>query len=481
MTNKRLGGFVQILIVILLALLLLKNASQPNYLFEWDERFHALVAKNLSEDFSIPRLYSDSAAVHYDYGPWYRTVIWLHKPPLFSYQAAMLMKIFGANLLTYRLNGLFTLLLLGLANYLILRLYDLKKWQALALSFAAIFSLNFLKLSNGVLGMGQNDLSFIMWISYGVLFAEKARLSEGRKVGINIFLVAIFSSLAVLTKFLVGFLPFLLLGITALRAGWNFKAWLQLLAWALMPLLALGGWYWYTYQIAPELTLAEFTYNSRHFSEALEGHNYGPLFHISWFVRTFSIPLLLILLGLVIVYSRKGKLQGLLNLPKAFFNALFTIFFVILFFTIAKTKLPAFTFVAAPLLMVAIGILYQHLSIETRYKAYLFLIPMLGVFVGALYILGDKHRNIQRECEQEFYTHLGESLPENAVLFNVADFTYPEAMFYSGLISYEKMPDPFWVEEAKARGYLPYLILRGGENDALKQVFEGRFIKYTCN
>tara|TARA_R110002050_G_scaffold84581_1_gene180642 strand:- start:5948 stop:7402 length:1455 start_codon:yes stop_codon:yes gene_type:complete len=481
MRKVPVNRIIQILFVLVLGLFLLKNAFQPNFLNEWDERFHAVVAKNLTEDPSIPRLYKEAAASSYKYKLWFQTEVWLHKPPLFSYQAALVMKLFGENLVGYRLNGFLTITLLAFAFYKILRLYKLEVWHALSLSMAAIFSLAFLKLSNGVLGMGQNDLAFILWVSFGVLFAEKARVSEGEKRLRNIMWLALFSALAVLTKFLVGYLPFLILGLNALLYRWKTKEWIALFAWALLPALAIGSWYAYTYQIAPELTLAELAYNSRHFSEALEGHEHGPLFHLAWFSKSFIITLA-ILLSLLIMGSRSNSsaVSSFSRLPKSFYAAIGSIIFVLLFFTVAKTKLPAFTLVTAPLLMVAIGLLYQQVAISTKVKKYIFVLPFFGVFGGVQYILAEEHRDPKRECQHHFFTDLGASLPENTVLFNTGAFNHAEAMFYSGFICYTNLPRPIWVKEAASQGYLPYLIVRGDESDELLSLFKGRVLEYPC-
>jgi 4-amino-4-deoxy-L-arabinose transferase len=482
MSKALFNRLAQILIIVVLGLFLLKNASQPDFLNEWDERFHAIVAKNLTEDFSVPRLYRDAAVESYPYNLWFTSEVWLHKPPLFSYQSALVMKVFGTNLLGYRLTGFFTLSLLGFTFYKILRLYKLKVWHALSLSLGAIFSLAFLKLANGVLGMGQNDLSFILWISFGVFYAEKARIGEGKMRLRNIMLLAIFSSLAVLNKFLVGYLPFLILGLNAFLHSWKAKEWLALFAWALLPAATIASWYAYTYQIAPELTVSEFEYSSLHFSQALEGHSHGPFFHLAWFSKSFIFTLVvLISLWAMSVSLKRTNLKSNKNFPKAFYAALGSVLFVLLFFTVAQTKLPAFTLVSAPLLMVAIGLLYQQEGlISSQAKKYIFLLPVLGIVAGMQYIIVEGHRDPRRECQHHFYANLGDSLPANAVLFNLDGFTHAQAMFYSGLICYNNIPRPIWVEEAKSQGYIPYLLLRGEESEDLRALFQDHLLEYPC-
>jgi 4-amino-4-deoxy-L-arabinose transferase len=56
-------------------------ASGDDYLHAWDERFHALVAKNLMAHPLRPTLY-DTPLLPYDYRDWQEAEVWLHKPTL---------------------------------------------------------------------------------------------------------------------------------------------------------------------------------------------------------------------------------------------------------------------------------------------------------------------------------------------------------------------------------------------------------------
>src|SRR6476661_2530795 len=48
------------------------------FLHEWDERYHALVAKNLLDNWLEPRLYRE-ALLPYNYREWSANFVWLHK------------------------------------------------------------------------------------------------------------------------------------------------------------------------------------------------------------------------------------------------------------------------------------------------------------------------------------------------------------------------------------------------------------------
>ena len=75
------------------------------FLNEWDERYHALVAKNMMSRPLVPRLWPE-AVLPYNYKEWCCNYIWLHKQPMFLWQMALSMKIFGVNEIAVRLPSL---------------------------------------------------------------------------------------------------------------------------------------------------------------------------------------------------------------------------------------------------------------------------------------------------------------------------------------------------------------------------------------
>jgi len=68
------------------------------YLQDWDERFHALVAKNMMDNPFKPMLRAESI-IPYNIEDWCCNHIWVHKQPLFLWFMALSMKIFGVSVL----------------------------------------------------------------------------------------------------------------------------------------------------------------------------------------------------------------------------------------------------------------------------------------------------------------------------------------------------------------------------------------------
>jgi 4-amino-4-deoxy-L-arabinose transferase-like glycosyltransferase len=70
-------------------------AQLDPFLNMWDEQFHALVAKNLSENFLYPVLLPDLEPYN-SLNSWTIGHIWLHKQPFFLWLMALSIKLFGA-------------------------------------------------------------------------------------------------------------------------------------------------------------------------------------------------------------------------------------------------------------------------------------------------------------------------------------------------------------------------------------------------
>ena len=269
--------------------------SLPEILFGWDERFHALVALNLTHDIFPPTLYPEKVVDHYDYDPWYRTHIWLHKPPLFTYQIALFFKLFGSSLFVLRLHSLVMWLVMYFALYGGARNSGLKEHSSAWLSAIFCLSPMLLSLMNGSLGMDHNDITFVSYISVSFYFLAKYFKKPNPKIAAAI---GLFAGLAVLTKWLAGSLVFLPFALMLPQIGKKKKLLHFILALAIC-ILVVAPWHLLVYVRFPHLYLAEMKYNSRHFGEVLEGHDYSALFHISKWYWQLKPAFFLLVTGLL--------------------------------------------------------------------------------------------------------------------------------------------------------------------------------------
>jgi 4-amino-4-deoxy-L-arabinose transferase-like glycosyltransferase len=96
---------IAILLIVICGLALRIYTSTDFFLHSWDERYHALVAKNLIQHPLTPTLY-DNPVLPYDYRNWKANHIWLHKQPLPVWTIAASMRLFGVNEIALRLPSI---------------------------------------------------------------------------------------------------------------------------------------------------------------------------------------------------------------------------------------------------------------------------------------------------------------------------------------------------------------------------------------
>ncbi|MEZ4984025.1 MAG: glycosyltransferase family 39 protein [Saprospiraceae bacterium] len=131
-----LNSSTQLFFILLLGFLLRLVVVQTPFLGEWDERFHALVAKNLMEHPLKPTLYDDPV-LPYDYREWSANHVWLSKPPLALWLMAGSMSLLGTGLFALRLPALLVSLASVYLTFLIgRRLFDTRTALTAALLHA---------------------------------------------------------------------------------------------------------------------------------------------------------------------------------------------------------------------------------------------------------------------------------------------------------------------------------------------------------
>lgn len=419
-----------------------------DYLFHWDERFHALVAKNLLSDPTFPKLYPKMPLEVFDNTVWYRSEAWLHKPPLFSYQMAFWMHLLGSSIWAMRFNSAVMLIVFSAALYKIARLRNVKRmWAVLAVS-AFSFSPMFFSLISGRMGMDHNDVSFLGHIALSFYFLEYF-LQKGEKF--SAVLIGVFCAAAVLTKWLPGLLVFLTFGLRGLqvsfqRERFSKNLWFGFIVAFLVCFLLVGSWNLYSFLKFPSEWTAALKYNGRHFSEALEGHRQPLLFHLKVWLTYFSIPL--IAAGLAL---RRKNLKK--NWPH-----LVSFFFVLLFFSLANTKLPAYTIIGlVPLFVFSLAFYKQEKLLWKRVAIGLSLIALM---LSGLQIVNLYKRSLKDPAREvaQFYQNLAENLEQKAILFNLPAFQYPQAMFYTDKLAFDILPEVKNLEELKKEGYVVYIL-----------------------
>ena len=174
------------------------------FLWLWDERFHALVAKNLMKHPLLPTLYDD-ILVGMKYDRWDRYHFWVHKQPLFLWQIALSFKLFGVNEFTLRIPSAILSSLLVIIAY---RTAKLLTNSNIAYYTAFLFATSFctIEFISGKQQLDHNDLSFMFYISASIWAWVEYIYSKNKYW---LILIGVFSGFAFLCKWVLGLLVYL--------------------------------------------------------------------------------------------------------------------------------------------------------------------------------------------------------------------------------------------------------------------------------
>ncbi|HEY6159847.1 MAG TPA: glycosyltransferase family 39 protein [Bacteroidia bacterium] len=411
----------------------------------WDERFHALVAKNLMRHPLMPTLYDDPV-VNMAYDRWDRFHIWVHKQPLFLWEIMISYKIFGVNEFALRLPSAISAALLVAAAYRsgkILRNHTAGYFTALLIAT----SFCIMELVDGRRGLDHNDLSFMCWISFSI-WAWLEYRSSGKKWWIPV--IGSLSGFAILCKWLAGLLVYLVWGACALQENkFRFKKYSDIALALLVTITIALPWQLLIFHWYPAEAKISYDYNLKHFLTPLDGHSGPWTYHfemISGIYGTWA-PWLILQALFAFYWRCRDKKTAIALLSAAAF--------VYAFFTITATKMSSFTTVAALPVFLSFGFLMELFS-STWEK--LRLRPFTARAALALALLAFAYSRIDLSAFEKFH---GASppqdpcagtleknrnlfkqlhLPANTVLFNVPGRHYVEAMFYSDVTAYNFIP-----------------------------------------
>lgn len=422
------------------------------FLNSWDERFHALVAKNMLRHPLKPTLY-ETPLLPYNPGIWISNHVWLHKQPLFLWQIALSLKLFGLSEFSVRIPSV---LMMSLAPLLIYRTgkhaLNVRTGYYAALLFATSFFVH--ELVTGFPASDHNDIAFIFYITASIWAWTEYQHSHKKYW---LVLIGIFSGAAILVKWLTGLLVFSGWGLSVLADKEKRRLLTSYIAIAVSAACCAAvfvPWQIYISQAFPAESAYEYSLNAKHFSEVVEGHGGDVFYYFDNLNKVYGEGLLVpfvIIIALVLLYFSIEK--------KTYRIAFFTyIIFVYGFFTLAATKMTGFCFVVSPLIFLALANLIEKLVVLIRTRLikkiqvqHFIVIALLLVVSWAnlnlhkiaykhgMYIRpNDNDKRITKVYDACFIRSLKNYIPsDDYVLFNCKPQTNISVMFYTNLIAYD--------------------------------------------
>lgn len=432
------------------------------FLHDWDERFHALVAKNMISSPFIPLLRVDPI-LPYDYTAWCCNHIWVHKQPLFLWQMALSMKIFGVQEWALRLPSAVLSALMSFWVYRIALIWTKEKNTAFLAALLSAFSYYQLELTAGYLSLDHNDLVFTCYITASIwAFCEYTKQLNFRWA----LLAGFFAGLAILVKWLTAMLVFggaglYLLSQEGLIRNINFyKHWLAAFGLSIAIMLP---WQLYILQAFPKESAWEYLYNFKHVTErlgAFTAESY--LYYIKQFSEQYGVFLVpFLFLGLFVVLFTK-KYPRRFNIPMLGMLTVVYGFFSIF----VETKMPAFVYIVSGIILVllAIGLnssiqsIIGSTSLNNRPWVRTGIFLLIAIACSQPWRLSQHHssRDAERQAKinnTEIFRNLDKEVAEDVVVFNCKSHADIELMFYQKHRAYHWYPPEKQLDSLLENGY----------------------------
>ena len=442
-------------------------ANLDPFLVLWDEQYHALVAKHLAEDSLKPLLFKESVLSH-DFRDWTENHIWLHKQPLFLWQIALSIELFGTNELAVRLPSVLMHATLPLIVYRIGSISLSKEAGYYGALFIAVAYFP-LELVAGRYSTDHNDVAFLFYVTASLWTWFEYNRSRS---WYWVILIGFFSGAAVLVKWLMGLLVFVLWAFTVVttefrkgRAAHSIKS---MLISGVVCLITFVPWQIYIISTYPKVAAYEYQLNSRHFFEAIEGHGQSIWYHftdgLAIIYGSGALIPYLVLLGIIVLIAQVRELSH-----KVFITG--AVIFVYGFYTLAKTKMVSFPIIVSPFVYIGLGcVVIVALSWFRKYinkpwivSSLAIIFPLVISFLllnlekiqhyHTLWKPNDNHKRMNQLIEMNFINSLEKRLPHgDYVIFNgaITENGHIPIMFYTDFLAYEFLPTKDQIEQVRA-------------------------------
>lgn len=454
-----------VLLLISSTLIGLFIAHSDPFLHIWDEQYHALVAKNLIEFPFKPMLIKEP--VFEGATMWSSQHVWLHKQPLFLWQIATSLKIFGLNELGVRFPSIILHALLIVPIYRFGRIISSKEigyYSSLLFTFS-YFPLEYI---SGSYATDHNDTAFLFFSFSSIWALLELYTSKNRKF---IVLIGLLAGCAILCKWLTGLLVY---GIWSLLIYFNRKKdrpateLLYFLLSLSVCFLIFMPWQIFCLIKYPLEYALSMDFNFKHIVEPLEGHDGNIFFYYKslyeQFGEGFLTPPLVLFCFFYMLYAIKDRNNRIV--------LFFTTLIIYLFFSIVRTKMHGYVFVALPLFILGLSFTFhsvvEKLTINIHYvKIKRIAIVILLISVTTILFNSSKiyKRHSNKESQQardlkikekQMFLDLSKNYSRGTYLIfncNTTLNSHILAIFYTGFPAFKQILLESQIVEAKKIGY----------------------------
>lgn len=424
-------------------------ASDP-YLHKWDERFHALVAKNLMDHPLKPTLY-DNPILPYEISNWIGNHVWLTKPTFPLWCMAGSMKVFGVSEYSLRLPSLIVALLGVFLTYYIGKELFEEKTALIAAFLHAIHGLSS-ELSTGLVSSDHVETFLLISTQAGILFAILYTKYASTKYLVGI---GICTGLAFFSKWISGFMVlFVFMGfLFHKKASLKELRFISLIVGTAF-FFTTSPWIIYLLINHPQESdyiISQFLSPIR---EGVENHTGSIFYYLEELRILFGELIYLPLVWLAYKYVSKRRRSHL-------FVLFYWILIPLVLLSIADMKRFTYILVSAPAIFLLTALFIRWLQIVKNKiniphilaNITLVLLIALPMRYALERIAPFKERFVRPTWHQtlnDFSLRL-DSDPTKTVL--IGEPHHIEAMFYFEFVAYNYIPKNTQIETLKAEGY----------------------------
>lgn len=442
-----------ILMIIICGLALRIFTGSDLYLHQWDEKYHALVAKHLVDEPFKPMLY-DTPLLPYSAEQWIGNHIWLEKGPIPLWNCSFAIKLFGLNEIAIRIPSILLSTLAIFLSFLIGKLLFNKNIGLLAAFLHSINGL-LIEVAGGRVSSDMVETTFIFFVELGIFVAVYS-IYKNRNLYLFSVLIGFVTACAMLCKWSPGLLviPVWLAGAYFSKKYSIKQLFFALSIITLVCTITFSTWIVYILKAFPEegnFVMKKFLMA---YDKPLEGHEAPFYYYLDVVIRMIFGELIYIPLIISLYFLIRKKVRWQL--------ILLTVWWVlpILIFSSGATKRHTYILICAPAFFLIIAYTWFYLkSIKSRFK-YKWLVSFALVLLIALpvrYCI-ERIKPFQQEDRNPDWAiavrTIKNKIPsgKNVVVFNVEHNI--ELMFYNDCIAYTELPSLDKIIELQNKGYL---------------------------